>query len=195
MKIYIVRHGQTEENLKGTYYGSLDCGLTELGENQGIILGSKLKDIKFDKVYCSSLIRAKDTLKYIYFGEDIIIDNRLNERNFGIFEGKTFREIEKELSDECEKWSKDWIDYKPLNGESFREVYLRVEEFMENLKQDKRENILICTHGGIVRAIYSYILGGNLDFYWKFNSRNADLSIIKNNEGYFYIDSIIPIEF
>lgn len=195
MKIYIVRHGQTEENLKGTYYGSLDCGLTELGENQGIILGSKLKDIKFDKVYCSNLIRAKNTLKYIYCGEDIIIDNRLNERNFGIFEGKTFKEIEKELSDEYEKWSKDWIDYKPLNGESFREVYLRVEDFMENLKQDKGKNILICTHGGVVRSIYSYILGRNLDFYWKFNSRNADLSIIKNHEGYFYIDSIIPIDF
>lgn len=195
LNIYVVRHGQTEENIKGTYYGALDCGLTELGVKQAEVLGEKLKSIKFDKIYCSDLIRAGETLKYITQCNNMVIDKRIRERNFGVFEGKTYIEIEKEFEEQCTAWNKDWKEYRPPEGESFKDSYLRVKEFMENLKTEKGENILVCTHGGIVRAMYVYILGENLDLYWKFNSRNADLSIIKNHQGYFYIDSIIPIEF
>lgn len=194
MNIYVVRHGQTEENLKGTYYGALDCGLTELGVSQAKVLGERLKNIKFDKIYCSDLKRAAETLKHINRAEEVVIDERLRERNFGAFEGKTFNEIEKEFTKECKSWNEDWKDFRPGGGESFRDSYLRVEAFMENLKEETGENILVCTHGGIVRAMYVYILEGNLDLYWKFSSRNADLSIIKIHNGYFYIDSIIPLE-
>lgn len=195
MNIYIVRHGQTEENLKGTYYGVLNCSITDLGINQAKALGQKLENIKFDKVYCSSLNRAKETLAYIYKGNEIIVDSRLNERNFGIFEGKTYAELEEDRAEEYKAWTDDWKDYRPKDGESFRDSYLRAYSFMEDLKSQSEENILICTHGGIVKAIYTYILEGNLDIYWRFNSRNGDLSIIKNQNGYFYIDSIIPTEF
>lgn len=194
MNIYVVRHGQTEENLKGTYYGALDCNLTELGVKQSKALGERLRNIKFDKVYCSDLKRARETLKHINIINDVVIDERIRERNFGVFEGKTFKEIEKEFEKECIAWNENWKEYKPDAGESFIDSYLRVEAFMESLKAETGENILVCTHGGIVRAMYVYILGGNLELYWRFNSRNADLSIIKNSHGYFYIDSIIPVE-
>lgn len=194
MNIYVIRHGQTEENLKGTYYGALDCNLTELGVNQAKTLGKQLKDINFDKVYCSDLKRATQTLSYIYKNSDIHIDKRIRERNFGVFEGKTYNEIESEFQQECKAWNEDWKAFTPQEGESFLDSYGRVEEFMENLKEESGENILICTHGGIVKSMYVYILGGNLDLYWKFNSRNGDLTIIKNHQGYFYIDSIIPIK-
>jgi len=194
LNIYIVRHGQTEENLKGTYYGVLDCGITELGVKQAEVLGEKLENIKFDKVYCSELKRAKETLSYIYKVDDIIEDSRLNERNFGVFEGKTYTELEEDMAEEYKSWTSDWKEYRPKGGESFRDSYLRAYSFMEYLKSESGENILVCTHGGIVKAIYTYILEGNLDLYWRFNSRNADLSIIKNQDGYFYIDSIIPTE-
>lgn len=194
MNIYIIRHGQTEENLKGTYYGALDCNLTELGIKQAIALGNYLKDVNFDKVYCSDLKRATETLSYIYKNSDIHIDKRIRERNFGVFEGKTYDEIEREFQEECKTWNEDWKGFKPQEGESFLDSYHRVEGFMENLKEESGENILVCTHGGIVKAMYVYILGGNMDLYWKFNSRNGDLTIIKNHQGYFYIDSIIPIK-
>lgn len=192
--MYIVRHGQTEENLKGTYYGVLDCSITDLGVKQAKTLGEKLKSIKFDKVYCSELKRAKETLSYIYDDDDIVVDSRLNERNFGVFEGKTYTELEEDMDEDYKSWTNDWKEYRPKDGESFRDSYLRAYSFMEDLKSQSGDNILVCAHGGIVKAIYAYILEGNLDLYWRFNSRNADLSIIKNHEGYFYIDSIIPTE-
>lgn len=194
MNIYVIRHGQTEENLRGTYYGALDCGLTDLGREQAKALGTRLKNIKFDKIYCSDLKRADETLRYITKNTNICIDKRIRERNFGIFEGKTFKEIEEEFEKECVAWNEDWKAFRPLDGESFLDSYKRVEAFMENLKEESGENILVCTHGGIVKAMYVYILGGNLELYWKFNSRNADLTILKIHEGYFYIDSIIPTD-
>ncbi|MEG0133186.1 MAG: alpha-ribazole phosphatase [Clostridium sp.] len=196
MKIYIVRHGETEENVKKTYYGSIDCNLTERGKTQAKALGNKLKNIEFDKIFCSERIRAKETLRDISSEDDVIIDSRINERDFGIFEGRTFSELQIELKEEYDKWTVDWKDYCPENGESFRGVYKRVRSFMEDMKkeEDENKNILVCTHGGIIRAIYAYILDENLDTYWRFASKNADISVINLEYGYFYIDSIIPVE-
>jgi alpha-ribazole phosphatase len=63
---------------------------------------------------------------------------------------------------------------------------------MEEIKNIDAENILLITHGGVIRSIYSYILGENLDLYWKFASRNADISIIKYEYGNYFIDCIVP---
>ena len=53
MNIYLLRHGQTEENRKGTYYGNLDVSLNEIGISQGNKAKEFLSDIKFDRVYVS----------------------------------------------------------------------------------------------------------------------------------------------
>lgn len=195
MNLYIVRHGETEENIKKTYYGDIDCKLTLNGIRQAELAGEKLKHIIFDKAFCSEKLRAKETLKRIGNMKNYIVDSRLNERSFGIFEGKNYEELQRSFKSEYDEWTKDWKIYCPENGESFLQVYHRVKNFMDDLKKESAENILICTHGGIIRAIYAYILEGNLDTYWRFNSKNADISIIKLEYGYFYIDSIIPAEF
>ncbi|MFR1707454.1 MAG: alpha-ribazole phosphatase [Clostridium sp.] len=195
MNLYIVRHGETEENIKKTYYGDIDCKLTLNGIRQAELAGEKLKHIIFDKAFCSEKLRAKETLKRIGNMKNYIVDSRLNERSFGIFEGKNYEELQRSFKSEYDEWTKDWKNYCPENGESFLQVYHRVKNFMDDLKKESAENILICTHGGIIRAIYAYILEGNLDTYWRFNSKNADISIIKLEYGYFYIDSIIPAEF
>lgn len=195
MNLYIVRHGETEENIKKTYYGDIDCKLTLNGIRQAELAGEKLKHIIFDKAFCSEKLRAKETLKRIGNMKNYIVDSRLNERSFGIFEGKNYEELQRSFKSEYDEWTKDWKNYCPENGESFLQVYHRVKNFMDDLKKESAENILICTHGGIIRAIYAYILEGNLDTYWRFNSKNADISIIKLEYGYFYIDSIIPVEF
>lgn len=195
MNLYIVRHGETEENIKKTYYGDIDCKLTLNGIRQAELAGEKLKHIIFDKAFCSEKLRAKETLKRIGNMKIYIVDSRLNERSFGIFEGKNYEELQRSFKSEYDEWTKDWKNYCPENGESFLQVYHRVKNFMDDLKKESAENILICTHGGIIRAIYAYILEGNLDTYWRFNSKNADISIIKLEYGYFYIDSIIPAEF
>lgn len=190
MKIYIVRHGQTLENVKKTYYGDIDCDITEKGIAQAEKLGKVLKEVSFDKVYCSEKKRAKQTLSRIYSGE-YTIDSRINERSFGIFEGKNFNEIQKLYSKEYKLWTEDWKLYTIPQGESMKCFFQRVSQFMDELSKSSYDNVLISAHGGVMKAIYTYVLGGSLDMYWKFASRNGDLAVINYDDGFFYIDSII----
>lgn len=193
MKIYLIRHGETEENLKKSYYGDIDCTLTEKGRAQGKKLRLLLDKIAFDKVFSSEKKRAKETLELIYKGK-YEEDKRLNERSFGIFEGLTYKELESQFEEELQRWNEDWINYTMEGGESFRMFYQRVKEFMEDLAHQDIEKVLISTHGGVIRAIYTYIFNDKEEVYWRFASRNGDLSIINYEDGYFYIDSIFNME-
>lgn len=88
MKVYIVRHGQVPHNaLK--QYNTTDEDLTELGIQQAIELRDKIKDMKFDVIFSSPLIRAKHTADIININNyNIIIDDRLTERSCGDLSGK-----------------------------------------------------------------------------------------------------------
>lgn len=194
MNIYFVRHGETEQNKKKTYYGSLESPLTTRGIKQGKQAGEFLKDIKFDKVYVSEKKRTHETADFILKGQslEIIKDRRINELDFGEFEGKNFEEIKANYPMEYEAWEKNWKSFIMPKGESYEQFYLRVKAFMDDLIKDNKdkENVLVVTHGGVIRSVYTYVLGGNLDFYWKFGSHNGDVSLVKYEYGNLYIDGI-----
>lgn len=194
MNIYFVRHGKTESNEKGVYYGTLDSSINFIGENQGKKLNKYLKNINFTKAYVSPLKRAKETLSLINPNCSITEDKRLEERSFGVFEGLTYDEIKDNFPKEHDLWIKDWENFRPKNGESFRDFYYRVREFILEMEKENEDNILVVTHGGVIRAVYCYILEENLNFYWKFASKNGDVSIVKYEDDYMYIDSIIHID-
>lgn len=196
MNLYFVRHGETEENVKKTYYGSTDVSLNQKGLKQAQKLQDKLNNIKFDKIYCSERLRARETAEIIAQTSQLSInyDGRINEMDFGIFEGKTYEEIKSLYPEECSQWEKQWKEFCPKGGESYLMFYDRVKMFMEEIKKLPMENVLIVTHGGVIRSVYAYILNENMDFYWKFASKNADLSIIKYKYGDFFIDSISHID-
>lgn len=193
MNIYLVRHGTTKSNEEKRYYGSYDSELTLRGIEEAKILKEKLKEIKFDSIYISSKKRSNETAKII-FGENVEykIDPRLDERDFGIFENKTYKEICEEYSEGVKAWEGDWKNYKIPRGESAVESYLRTEEFLKEIENEKAKNILLITHGGFIRNSYCYILK-SLDCFWNFSSKNGDLSIIKYEYGNWYIDSITHI--
>lgn len=193
MKIYFLRHGETDENAKKTYFGSTDTMLNKNGKAQAEKAKQYFSSITFRKVLISEKIRTLETANIVLEGRDIssTIDSRLNEIDFGIFEGKTYEEIGKLYPSERINWDKNWKDYCPPNGESFITFYKRVENFMKDLLKMEEDNILVITHGGVIRAAYAYILNENLDLYWKFASRNGDISVIKYENGFSYFDSII----
>ncbi|GLC31480.1 alpha-ribazole phosphatase [Clostridium omnivorum] len=194
MNIYLVRHGETEENKNRYYYGSLDVSLNENGITQAKKAGKALKHIIFDKLYVSERIRTKETAE-LALGNDIaaVKDSRINEMSFGVFEGKTYEEIKKLYPKDYKCWEEDWMDFAPNGGESYRDFYNRVESFMDELIKNPCENVLVVTHGGVIRSIYCYVLNGKLDLYWKFSSKNGDISLIKYEYGNIFIDSITHI--
>ncbi|AUM94714.1 TPA: alpha-ribazole phosphatase [Clostridium botulinum] len=200
MNIYLVRHGETEHNKRKKFYGKLDVGLNENGGEQSYKVGEFLKDVEFNKIYISDRKRTRETAERIlernklYKKEKKIIykEEKLNELDFGIFEGKSYEEIGFLYPKEQERWEKDWKNFAPPKGESAVEFYSRVENFMKHIQKEEDGDYLIVTHGGVIRMIYSYILQNNMDFYWNFASRNGDITLIKYEYENLFIDYILP---
>ena len=192
MNIYLLRHGQTEENKKGSYYGNLDISLNEIGIRQGCKAKEFFSDIKLDRIYVSDKKRTSEMAKLVLGQAEvqIIQDNRINETNFGDFEGKTYEEIKTLYPEECVCWQNNWMEFVPPSGESYIELCKRVKSFMEDIKKLEVDNILICSHSGVIRAIYCYVMNENIDLFWKFGCKNGDISIIKYEYGNLYLDSI-----
>lgn len=195
LNLYFVRHGETEKNKNKCYYGSLDVALTEKGILQAEKVGEILKDINFSKIYVSEKKRALKTAEILLKSKNCesITDARINERDFGEFEGKGYEELKQLYPNEWKAWCEDWKYISPPKGESCVQVYERVKSFMDDILKLGEDNILVVTHGGIIRSVYCYILGGNIDYFWNFGSNNGDISIIKYEYGNLYIDSITHV--
>ena len=144
--IYIVRHGQTDFNLEKRITGRLDIPLNETGIKEASIVKEKLKDIKFDYVFVSPLIRAIKTAEIIT-NQEKFIDNRLIERYNGDLEGKIKRPD---------------IDYKSSlnNLEPIEDMSKRVKSFFDEIKEKyPQKNILVVTHGGVIINVRYYFEG------------------------------------
>ena len=101
MKIYVIRHGETDANKNGVLQGSSNWPLNDSGIKLAILTGQKMKDIKVDICYSSPLDRALQTasiiLKESKNNTKIEIDERISEINMGNYEGKKFRPGENEV--------------------------------------------------------------------------------------------------
>lgn len=192
MNLYLIRHGQTIGNLQGRYIGAFEDELSQYGISEIKKSKELIKNVNFDRVFSSERKRAIDSAKLVVDGE-VICDYRLNERNFGIFENKTYEKICIDYPAERKAWEENWIDYRIPKGESGKEVYRRVSEFMKMMEDSNYNNCLAVTHGGIIRLIYCYILGGDLNNFWKFEPRNGSISIVKFKYNNWHIDSIMQL--
>lgn len=191
MNIYLVRHGETYENSKKLYYGKIDAMLNENGKDEMSKARKYLSEIKFDKVYVSERKRTKESAKIIVNNNvNFIVDERINELNFGEFEGKSYEELLEQYPDECKEWRKDWKNFTPSNGESYKMMYNRVREFIYDIEKEKGDNILIVTHGGVIKTFYSFIMDENLDTFWKFSCSNGCVAHIKYEYGNWFIEEI-----
>ncbi len=185
MTIYIIRHGETLANKEKRFAGITDVPLTPFGEEQAKQVGIKLKDVSLEAIYCSDLSRAHQTATHIQSHHQVPLttDARFREMNFGMWEGLTFEEIKRNHANELDQWFKNFATYVVPEGESVSHVYNRVSLAYEGLLsehgKDSKKNIAIVAHGGVIQALLSYILYGNIDGYWRFGIDNCGLTKIE----------------
>lgn len=156
--IYLFRHGQSEFNLNKTFTGWLDAKLTPLGIEQAKNLGDMLKDKTIDLAITTRLSRAADTLKEVLVFhpecKETLVDDRMIERSYGDLSGHTHVETIAKYGQELfDKWHRGWTD-KSENGESFVDVELRVQSFIQYLKSNfssQNLGIAISAHGNSIR--------------------------------------------
>lgn len=155
MKIYVMRHGQTEWNLINRIQGQKDTELNDTGIKQAKETINKFNNYDFDLIICSPLKRARLTAEIINQDKniEIIYNNALIERGLGDFEGLN-SEIEKE---EIYNYNLN-LKYKNIEPvvDFCDRVYRLLDYIKENLSDKK---ILLLTHSGTARAIETYFYG------------------------------------
>jgi len=117
-RLYFLRHGQTTWNADGNRYaGASDVPLTEIGIQQARQGAEQIRDLQFDAIYCSGMSRAFETAKLALDGRDapIVQDTRLNEMNYGDWEGKTHAEILAEPGNHWHDWAADPDAWRPAS--------------------------------------------------------------------------------
>lgn len=188
LKIYLARHGQDHDNVKGILNGRRDKQLTALGEIQAQRLGVMIKDkgIKFDKVYCSPLKRAHKTAdivsKILNLDKPEVMDE-LIERDFGIMTGKSHSEIEKYCAPNIIKAEKLTYFLSPDGAETFPDLIIRGNIVLDKIKKSHDNgNILLVSHGDIGKMIYATYYGLNWkEFLPKFHFGNSDLLLMSED--------------
>ena len=161
--LYVVRHGETDWNVRKRAQGHTDIPLNANGLGQAQVAADELKEVQFDAVFSSPLKRARETCEIVInanlYGGEIVFDKRIMERSFGVFEGKSTDEV---------KWPELWdidADIAVERGERVSDVITRVYEFLNDIKEKYAgKNVLIVGHGGITSVIHYYFHGERMKF-------------------------------
>lgn len=157
MEIYVVRHGQTDYNVKKVFQGHMNIPLNKIGERQAKETALQFRNIDIDMILVSPLKRTIQTAEPIgeMLGVPITVEERLIERDFGNMEGKINR-------DDCN--IEMMLDYEKNYGieniEPIQELFKRIYDFLDDITEKyKEKKVLLVTHGAVSQVIECYFNG------------------------------------
>ena len=154
MRVYVLRHGESEANLSKKFTGWMDVPLTEKGREEARRAGALLQGIAFDKIYASDLLRARQTAEAALPGCAYEVTDLAREISVGDLMGKplsalTPAQMEQTVTE----------GYAPYGGESKAELYGRIRQLMKQLEGSGWETVAVFAHGGWLRAMLETVLG------------------------------------
>ncbi len=178
MKLILVRHGETFENLKGISQGHMNSQLTPKGIEQAQKVSQRLKNIKIDIAYSSDLDRALDTCKEIlkfHPNTKLIKTPILREQGKGIFEGRTHKERNEMLKHDTTPYHL----WHPEGGERLIDVHNNVNKLINDILQEQcNKNILVVSHGGPIACILTELHNKDIEHFGEYLPKNTAISII-----------------
>ncbi len=180
-RIYLVRHGETEWNTTMRYQGHTDIPLSDKGRQQAQLLGKRLTHENFGGFFASDLKRAYETAEIISHSHGLEIETlpALRELNFGLWEGLSVKEINESFPVEVKQWWEKPLLTRIPGGETLNEMIARtVAAVKQIVERHSGDNIVIVSHGGVIRSIVGTVLGMDLNKYWRLRLDNACLNII-----------------
>lgn len=159
IKLYFIRHGRQNSGLC-----NVNVPLDEAGVRQAKLVAKRLRLYNIEKLYCSNLIRARETADII--GKELglvpIREEDLREISFGDMEGLDDVQIKERFGDFLVERAKAKEDIPNPGGESGEDVFKRampiVRRIIEEAKLDNKKNIAIVSHGGLIRSVIAGVL-------------------------------------
>ena len=187
MKLYIIRHAETEYNRKGIIQGSeVDSDINDVGESQANSFYEYYKNINFDKIYVSDLKRTFQTIRrFTENGSSYEKLKEFNEISWGVNQGKS-----DDLEDYArliDTWLAGNLDNKFEEGESPNEMSARLVKGFNKVLDDDHDTVLLCIHGRALRILLSKIIDNDLTKMDKYVHSNTGLYILEYKNGKYEI--------
>lgn len=180
MRLFLIRHGETDANKKELLQGWLDYDLNENGRFQAKRLAERLKSEKIDAFYSSDLKRAKRTALEVmkYHSATLNLTPLIRERNFGFFEGMEISKFHKII----DEWDLPFYKFRPPKGESYEDMLKRAKKFYDYLfRKHKNQTIAVFSHGGFNRVMLSHILSTTFEEVYMLPQDNTCINLIEIN--------------
>ncbi|MGM9972441.1 MAG: alpha-ribazole phosphatase [Clostridiaceae bacterium] len=179
MKLFLIRHGQTDWNIKGKIQGSSDIELNDIGVKQAEELSKKLlaENYSFSKIYSSYQKRAAKTAEILSENTNIeyITIDGIKEMNFGLWEGLSWSEVKDKYPSEYEEWFIKRRYTKTPKGESYQDMLDRVLMAIYKIINENSENVVIVTHSAVIMSIQCYLTNTSFDQMTKFKTDNGSV--------------------
>mgnify|MGYP000998386508 FL=1 len=197
LKLYIVRHGETEWNVIKRFQGQLNTPLTEKGIKKLKETGKKLENVLFDEVYTSELGRTVASAEIILNENNGYKNNKLelqklaelNEVYFGVWQGLTYEEVFLKYPEEGNNYFYNVKNYKAENVEA-EKLEDALERFLKGINKilDSHEsgNILVVTHGTVLEMFMNYVANDSIfDIDERTLMGNGDYKVFSYKDGKF----------
>ncbi|MBQ9142467.1 MAG: histidine phosphatase family protein [Lachnospiraceae bacterium] len=191
MKLYLIRHGETDQNKIKCLQGRTDIELNAYGRELAYKTAEGLREVDFHMIFTSPLKRARETAEIIKGERNIpmIVEERIQEISFGAYEGLCYGKEHYSIPD------KDFMNFfdkpecyvTPPGGESFAEVLARTGAFLQELMGKKEladKTILLSTHGCALKALLAAARNTELANFWGEGvHKNCAVSLLEISEG------------
>lgn len=191
MKLYLIRHGETDKNRKKELQGQSDFPLNQRGREMAVLTAQGMREISFDLIFTSPLSRARETAEIIRADREIplILEPRIQEISFGIYEGLCYHKDHYNIPDS------DFMNFfrcpdkyhAPEGGESLEKLIARTGAFLHEVIENKAyddKTILISTHGCALRALMANLRSVPLAEYWGGGvQKNCAVTIVDVQNG------------
>ncbi|MBO5031851.1 MAG: histidine phosphatase family protein [Lachnospiraceae bacterium] len=195
MKLYMIRHGETDWNVAKRFQGRSDIPLNEEGRRLARVTSEALRETHFTRIYTSPLKRAYETAMIIKRDRNIPVINepRIIEISFGEYEGLCCSKENYNIPDpEFMNFFDKPEAYKPPKGaESIEQLKKRTADFLQEIVHNKtmeNDTILVSTHGAALRGILSGINNVRIEDFWKGGvHKNCAVTIVEVKNGQAFI--------
>jgi len=179
--LYLIRHGESEGNVRDDLWEWTDCSLTARGRAQMERLADRLRTEPLDVIYSSTMRRARESAEILAASTraPIIYVDWLREMNFGDLDLMTMDEVNRIYPGLWERPLTSWEDGYP-NGETVRTFYDRVTTGVKSLLADPHgpAHMALLGHGGSLEMVLMFLLDMTVFPLWRFDIGNGSLSII-----------------
>lgn len=182
MKLYLIRHGQTDWNIQGKIQGTRDVPLNKTGRAQAARLAQAMEAKPVKHIFSSPQLRAMETARQIGRKSQIKVCPlaALSEVGFGKWEGLTWGEIMENYPREYERWSVNPVLYPPPKGESKEQIHTRIRQGLQEILEitKGREDAVAVTHGTAMAGFLACVLKGNLEEFQDVVYENASITTL-----------------